>query len=320
MPTVTFPLVTTPFVDGETLDADRVSAGIYEPQSTPASLGVLNGFADVDNLGLDSSNKVDYRIVRPGANATAKSVGQTANLDFFSEFYEGEFDIDDYDEAMARGLTAVGIRFYVPYDCSMVMLTWHVGVVVDGRHIRSDDYALIEDFGTDTTNTAPPLPPARRSVDGSAVRTNPVDYPTHNTLLTLFINGDAQQVVSRRIATGFHSMLGSTYLKTPANKIQPLSDGGVTYDPGPSGSTSLSETLTRPHWSDVRYPDHRWWSGHYNIDSGSAITKGWHTASIRVTNGKWLYSTDTKSDGDPLQKIAPQVRFKTCRFTAIPIR
>lgn len=301
MPTVTFPLVTTPFVDGETLDADRVSAGIYEPQSTPASLGVLNGFADVDNLGLDSSNKVDYRIVRPGANATGKSVGQTANLDFFADFFEGEFDIDDYDEAMARGLTAVGIRFYVPYDCSMVMLTWHVGLVVDGRHVRGTGGGLEEDLEYGD---------AAEGFRGS-IPDRPSDIVHHNTLLTLFINGDAQQAISRRIQTGFNSMLGSTYFDRGASQVKPLKGSNIGTAP---------DLFARPHWSDVRAPDHRWWSGHYNIDSGSAITKGWHTASIRVTNGKWVYRTTTQSNGDPLQKIAPQVRFKTCRFTAIPIR
>lgn len=300
MPTVTFPLTSTPFVDGETLDADRVSAGIYEPQSTPASLGVINGFVDADNLGIGSGQNIDYRMVRPGANATGKSVGQTANLDFFSEFYEGEFDINDYDEAMARGLTAVGIRFYVPYDCSMVMLTWHVGVLVDGRHVRTG--ALREDLQHYATDAAVglfnlPLP------------TTPAAITHHNTLLTLFINGTGLADVSRRIITGSNSLCGSTYVD--GGVLKPLDDGNVSSD---------GATLTRPHWSDVRYPDHRWWSGHYNIDSGDALTKGWHTASIRVTNGKWTYATSTQANGDPLQKIAPQVRFKTCRFTAIPIR
>lgn len=301
MPTVTFPLTSTPFVDGETLDADRVSAGIYEPQSTPASLGVINGFVDADNLGIGSGQGIDYRMVRPGANATGKSVGQTANLDFFSEFYEGEFDINDYDEAMARGLTAVGIRFYVPYDCSMVMLTWHVGVLVDGRHVRNATFGLLEDLQHYATDAAVgldvPLP------------TTPAAITHHNTLLTLFINGTGLADVSRRIITGSHSLCGSTYVDSGV--LKPLDDGSVS---------SSGATLTRPHWSDVRYPDHRWWSGHYNIDSGDALTKGWHTASIRVTNGKWTYDTSLQSNGDPLQKIAPQVRFKTCRFTAIPIR
>ena len=304
MPTVTFPLTSTPFVDGETLDADRVSAGIYEPQSTPASLGVINGFVDADNLGIGSGQDIDYRMVRPGANATGKSVGQTANLDFFSEFYEGEFDINDYDEAMARGLTAVGIRFYVPYDCSMVMLTWHVGVLVDGRHVRNDTFALREDLQHYATDAAVGV-----SGVGMGLPTTPAALTHHNTLLTLFINGTGLADVSRRIITGSHSLCGSTYVDSGA--LKPLDDGNVSYG---------GVTFTRPHWSDVRYPDHRWWSGHYNIDSGDALTKGWHTASIRVTNGKWTYATSTQANGDPLQKIAPQVRFKTCRFTAIPIR
>jgi hypothetical protein len=305
MPTITPPLVTTPFVAGDVLDADRVADCAYTPNTTPTNFGILNGFVDDVNLDLGVTETVDYRMVRHGANGTAKSVGHTTNLDFFADFFEGEYDAMSFDSAVERSLTATGIKFYVPYDCTAVMLSWHVGVVVDGRHVQDAAFGIYEDLDYPTSSADPD-----RTIGGHPAK--PSDYVTSNTLLTLFVDDTPKKAVSRRIITGSSSMLGSTYLSGTA--LKSLEDGTLTTK-GPSGATS-----TRLWWNNIGQTDHRWWSGHFIMDNVNGIDKGWHTASIRVTNGKWEVSGQTTTLGDPIQKVAPQVRFKTCRFTAIPIR
>lgn len=299
MPDITHPLVATPFVAGDVLDPERIAEGLYVPQSTPDNMSVVNGRLDEDNLA--AGYDITHDAVRPGTMATAVSRGQTANSDFFSDFFVGDYDSDTYSEAMDRALTAVGIRFYVPYDCSLVMLSWHVGVIVDGGHIRQYPAAPNKAEDIDHLGDTAPSPTSATSILAGGVG--------NNTLLTLFVDGAGNQLVSRRIITGRASMFGDRYYKSGA----PI---GITPLEGSNADTGND----RKYWNQGVVPDHRWWSGHFNIDSGAALTKGWHTASIRVTNGKWDMSTSTKADGTAITKVAPHVRFKTCHMTAIPIR
>lgn len=299
MPDIAHPLVATPFIVGDTLDPTRVADGLYDPKATPDNMAVINGRLDEDNLKAPYS--ITYDVVRPGAMATGKSVGQTTNLDFYSDWFLGDYDADVYSEAMDRAITGVGIKFYVPYACTVVKLSWHVGVIVDGGHVRTDTPSLVEDIDH-LSDSAPNTGSGNTYLTG----TNPGD----NTLLTLFLEGVEQQQYSRRIRTGKSSMCGSTYYKTGAPVgLRALEGSG--YGGG----------INRKYWNQVVTPDHRWWSGHMHVASGALISKGWHTASIRVTNGKWDMATTTQADGaTPLRKVAPHVRFKTCHFTAIPIR
>jgi hypothetical protein len=306
MPDITHPLVATPFVAGDVLDPVRVADGLYEPKSTPDNMGVMNGFLDEDNLATPYT--VDYRLVRPGSFTTAKSVGQTANFDFFSDFFQGDYRSNVYSECYDRALTAVGIRFYVPYDCTTIMLTWHVGLVVDGQHLHLGSSGAILEDADNITEAAPDdaggvLATAAAWRGGGAAGTNEL---SNSTLLSLFLDGTQEGSINRQIRIGKQSMTGSKYV-TGTNKLKPLSDGGAA-------------GVSRHYWNHSRFPDHRWWSGHFNVDSGTMLTKGWHTASIRVTNAKWKLSTITRADGTSREKVAPHVRFKTCRFTAIPIR
>jgi hypothetical protein len=301
MPDINHPLVASPFATGATLDADRVSEGLHNPKIAPDSMSVINGRLDEANLAAPYSITND--IVRPGAMATASTSGQTTNLDFFSDFFFGDYDASEiavpYPALVDRGLTAVAHRFYVPYDCSLVSLHWHVGVIVDGGHIFADhvgNRGVRED--KDNYLVSPP-----NGENSATVQALGVD----NTVIGLFLDGNIVQQCTRHVKTGRDSMLGSKYWNGSTFKTL-------------EGNAALT-TSGRKYWNVAADPDHRWWSGHYNATEAYVLTKGWHTASIRVTNGKWDYNgVNQPGTTDPLAKVVPHVRFKTCNMTAIPIR
>lgn len=287
MPDITHPLVATPFVAGDTLDPSRVAEGLYRPKisATVDNMSVMNGQLDEPNLATPYS--ITYDIVRPGAMATARTVGHTANLDFFADWYGGDWDETSRTSMAQVGQVANGIKFYVPYTCTVIKLRWQVGVIVDGGHVRLQDATLQED-------------------GDEYYGTNHGSDKDNASLLSLFIDGVEQTSINRRIRTGTRSPLGQVYY-TAANTKKPLPGSGAgNYD--------------HDFWNEPMLPDHRWWNGHFNIDSGTALQQGWHTASIRVTPGKWDIAGATLPDGTQARKVAPLVRFKTCNFTAIPIR
>lgn len=291
---ITHPLVATPFAAGDVLDPERVAEGVYVPQSTPNNMAVMNGL--IEKANLVGGYSITHDMVRPGAMATAVSRGQTANVDVFADFFIGDYLATNFSDTIARGQTFVGLRFYVPYDCTLVMLSWHVGVIVDGGHrwkegaTSTANVYVAEDEENHTVAANSHIPASA----GSASQ--------DSTLLVLHIDGVEQKPLSRRIKTGRASMLGKDYVATASSTVKPMIGSGP-------------DNWTTEEFNEPCKPDHRWWSGHFNIDSGDALTKGWHTASIRVTNGKWT------SVGPPAtHKVAPHVRFKTCHMTAIPIR
>jgi hypothetical protein len=308
MPDINHPLVASPFATGATLDADRVSEGLHNPKSAPDSMSVINGRLDEANLAAPYSITND--IVRPGAMATASTSGQTTNLDFFSDFFFGDYDPRElalpYPALVDRGLTAVAHRFYVPYDCSLVSLHWHVGIIVDGGHKYNDVDGVVEDVDNPTLTVV---------LDTSV---NQQNLMLDNTVIGLFLDGNIVQQCTRHVKTGRDSMLGAHYIDDAAlpgaTKLKVLEGSALT-------------NTGRKYWNVQEDPDHRWWSGHYNATEAYVLTKGWHTASIRVTNGKRVFDgadggTVINQPGttDPLAKVVPHVRFKTCNMTAIPIR
>lgn len=283
---ITHPVVATPFVTGDVLDPERVSEGVYVPQSTPNNMAVMNGMLDEDNLA--AGYELTHEVVRPGAMATAVTRGQTANTDYFDDFFQNNYAADNPLHMSTFGLTVVGVRFYVPYDCTLVMLSWHVGVVVDGHHRWKAGTYTVE---SEDETGAPP---------NSHTPTSGGSGNQNSTLLVLNVDGVPNDDITRRVWTGRRSMLGMDYIKS-----------GVSTDE--DALPLAADNWDTDQFNEPCRPDHRWWSGHFNIDSGTALTKGWHTASIRVTPGKW-----TTAGG--LIKVAPHVRFKTCHITAIPIR
>jgi hypothetical protein len=303
MPDITHPLVATPFIAGDVADADRVAEGLHNPKFTPDSMSVINGRLDEDNLATPYT--IDHTMVRPGAMATGSTSGHTANLDFFSDFFLGDYDTTlieaPFSSLVDRGLTVVAHRFYVPYDCSMVSLHWHVGVVVDAGYWRKATVTaykpdLVEDYENQDAVVSDTLP-------------NQQALLLDNTMLGLFLDGNIVQQCTRQARHGRNSMLGAHHIGSGGV--------GIKYSSKPSANLLAED---RKYWNQQEAPDHRWWSGHYNAQESYILTKGWHTASIRVTNGKWEYASTTQSNGDPLKKVAPHVRFKTCNMTAIPIR
>ena len=135
-----------------------------------------------------------------------------------------------------------------------------------------------------------------------------------DTIAFLAVDGVVRREISRRFPHGRNSMVGQTFYNSPANNEKTLPNAG--------------HASTGSQWNDPLVPDHRWWSGHTVVDfsnhgdfivggSGApfATTKGRHTADIRVTLGNW------NNAAVPATKLTVrQVKFKTCRMTAIPMR
>lgn len=296
MPHITLP---TTFTDNTTLPSSGAKDNIYQPQYTPTSLEVMNGRLDKDNLNVATAPAISREIVRKKAHASAITRGQTANMDLYKDFYLGDYDAKVNDEALQEGLVVTGLTFDIPYDCEAVYLSWHIGLIIDAG------YAYSVDAG-----------PARADVDstGDGVAdtfATPLSRDDWSTMVYVAVDGRPREELSRRMASGWNSMLGQFYYNAGGNnKKKYIPDG----------------TYSRECWNDVLTPDFRWWSGHTIVDqvndndfipSGDTQfwTKGQHTIDLRVTLGNWNHAVA------PNNKITVrQVRVKTCRITAIPVR
>jgi hypothetical protein len=294
MPDITFPKT---FTTGDLLESVKIQSNIYRPESTPQTLEVINGRLDQDNLA--AATDVGPEVVRRGTNATAITRGHTANIDFYDDMFQGDYVADTYSEAIPKGQVVVGTTFYVPYRCQAIYLSWHVSLIIDAGLV----YSLTAGPAASEGNSVP-----YEDVDATGLAQLSVE--PGNTLLVLHIDGHPIKPMSRRIKHGHTTMLGTTYYDTtvPA-EIKSMPTGAVAKD----------------QFNDPLQPDHRWWSGHCVIDrendtvflpSGAPhyYSKGWHTLDIRVTLGNWVFPVTLD------QKTAKQVKFKTCRATAIPIR
>lgn len=293
MPDIVFP---NTFVAGTVLDPADVQGNTYKPESTPQTLEVINGRLDQANLG--AAETIGRNEVRRRANATALTRGHTANLDFYDDLFQGDYVANNYDDAIAMGQVVVGTTFYIPYDCEAVYLSWHVGLIIDAGYVYSDRVPGISEGDSDGDGV-----PDTAGLSQLATEEG-------NTLLTLHIDGHDVQQVSRRLWSGHDTMLGTTFY-TVGDVLKSL----------PTGAHPEEQ------WNDPLVPDHRWWSGHCVIDQTNGTdfippgttqfhTKGWHTLDIRVTLGNWTFDFGSGL----VKKTVKQVKFKTCRATAIPIR
>ena len=289
MPDITFP---NTFVAGNVLDPDAVSANIFKHESTPQTLEVINGHLDQDNLA--AATTIGRNETRRRTSATAITRGHTANLDFYDDMFQGDYAAHNHDTAVAHSQVVVGTTFYVPYTCEAVYLSWHVGLIIDAGFVYSSTAGPGIAEGDSTGDGIP---------DTTGLAATPAEIG--NTLLSLHIDGHYVKGVSRRALSGLNTMLGTTLYQAGTLKSLPTA---VHAD---------------EQWNDPLAPDHRWWSGHCVIDQVNGDThipagepqlyaKGWHTLDIRVTNGRWIYNAVTKN--------VRQVKFKTCRATAIPLR
>jgi len=143
---------TTPFSDGLVADADVFSGELYEPLNPPGSMEVVNG--RLDNANLAAPEILDRRDIRSGTFTTGKSVGATANLDYFYDFYNFAEDrnppmglVSPADITLPAlvsrhmPISGAGQSFYLYYP-SILFLTWHVGIETNNLVAAADVNSL----------------------------------------------------------------------------------------------------------------------------------------------------------------------------------
>ena len=139
------PLLINDFNDSDVSDASDVAENLYSPKPARHSLEVINGHIDKYNMPTSSSDHwtIPTELVQKNTFTGTGMVGATGNVDFFhqphfenlirKEIYgpddnsAGKSDaadlVEDDDFLPVPGL---GVEFFLPYDCSLVLLTWNV--------------------------------------------------------------------------------------------------------------------------------------------------------------------------------------------------
>jgi len=147
---------TTPFADGAAADADVLAAELYQPLNPPGNMEVINGRLDDDNVL--AGQVLDRRDIRPGTFTTSKSVGATAGVDYFYDFFNF-YHLES--EPMGPAATALAdikkpelIPLHVPipgacqsfylYYSSILFLSWDVQLETHGTAFGVDGQAKDE--------------------------------------------------------------------------------------------------------------------------------------------------------------------------------
>jgi len=297
MGTITYPNTITA---GTVTSAEEVRENLFQAKSTPDSLAVINGDLDWDNLPAAWQEDIPKEAVRRGSFTAPQTGGSTNNLDYFSELFQGDWDETSWTDSRERAVVVAGAarKFRIPWDdCSAVLISFRIEVVVDGGYFYSVEDEGLGDHeegryfdGTDTavddmifnsgsggTNGAP---------DDIGTYQNG-DFPGE-TRLMLFYDGQPVKGVERRIVDG---VVG---LATPFN----YSDEIPNFN---SGRTPYTR-----HWScsAIIDADGPFSTGAFQLSAGAAdeLAKGYHSASIRLSHKK------------------SHVRVRTRHLTVIPIR
>ena len=121
------------FTDGNTLTADDVWENLYTTENTPNSFEVINGSLEAANLVNPTTNVITAGMIQEGSMSRGKSVGTTANLDYFPEPFadfdttDASYDIDSYYEA----IPGASLEFYLPYAPSVALFLWQITTRVE---------------------------------------------------------------------------------------------------------------------------------------------------------------------------------------------
>ena len=122
MPDITYP-GTFPYSTGDVAAAADVQGLVYNPSSLAASLGVINGLLDVDNVSTQVQIEAEH--TQRGSHIRQQAVAGTLPLDYFDDIFGdhdgSSFDRLDLDEA--RVIPGTGIDFYMPWR-GYVLVTW----------------------------------------------------------------------------------------------------------------------------------------------------------------------------------------------------
>lgn len=212
MPDVTL----TNFADGVAAPSSTLNANIYTVHATaPASLEVVNGWLDGDNL--PSGRQIERRHVQPNAFVVGGEVGSNAPLDFFDDVFDTTLAANGYTTGDTEEdfipIPGACASFYCPWaaaDC-LVIVTWNISWLCDGD--AAGDVGVIR-FGHRTdAETGYTWTNALRRVVPSTVRTEGAD---------VFFRGTRQQhwaghALLTSVGKGWHHLglfVGSTALQT----------------------------------------------------------------------------------------------------------
>lgn len=121
--------VTIAPVTAGTTTASDVNDALYSSETN--SMQVINGHLESANL--TGSLTSDH--IREQALANGKMVAATGNLDCFAEVYPKELGA----AGASKPISGASIEFYLPYDPSLVIITWNIGAGNNIRNTSSKD-------------------------------------------------------------------------------------------------------------------------------------------------------------------------------------
>ena len=129
---------TTPFADGSVANADTFAEELYQPLNPPGNMEVIKG--RLDEVNLAAGQNLDRRDIRPGTFTTATSVGATATVDYFYNFFNlAQSELDPMGAAATADITGTSLipfhvaipgaaqSFYLYYN-SIIFLSWNVRI------------------------------------------------------------------------------------------------------------------------------------------------------------------------------------------------
>lgn len=154
MPTITLP---NTFVSGAAMAAADFNENVCTPNTTPASLDVVNGQLDVDNLAAGTS--IEREMLAPGEFALGLTRANNVPTDYFSEAFAGFINAN---RGSANEISNLEAFQPVPGSCISVDLDWAPGALLLGWSVFATN------DGTDTAGTRTILRLARNGafVDG----------------------------------------------------------------------------------------------------------------------------------------------------------
>lgn len=198
------------FSSGTATDSSAVNENFYGKVGT--SYRVINGHLDNDNR--DSSWTIGEDQIRDQAVANGRMVGATGNLDYVGRL---SFPANNDDPEAFVAIPGASISFYLPYDCSAVMLTWLIcgatnlsydGTTVAEMKMYFDESAADKQFRTLPRSRDPagspvywldPRYPHRdRFWNGHLLKQN-VSKGWHSASIRLFTNGKEVRVRIRNM-------------------------------------------------------------------------------------------------------------------------
>jgi len=116
----TFPYVFSP---GTATNAEEFSENVFNPADPPVSFDEINGYLDDDNI--TDVNTIDYNCITPREVSTAKEVGATINIDYFSKYSFVDKEVSEIlvtkDYQLIPGAC---INYHLSFVPTALIFTW----------------------------------------------------------------------------------------------------------------------------------------------------------------------------------------------------